>query len=62
MMKTERNKILHQIKKKLLIPKEGCLDNWVKQIDKIKESRKCSKQLRCDQGKDLKTLAYMEDM
>ena len=42
-MKTERNKILHQIKKKLIELKEESLDERVKEIDQIKDSAKMFK-------------------
>ena len=42
-MKTERNKILHQIQKKLQKLKEKCLDEKIKEIDETKDSAKMFK-------------------
>ena len=42
-MKTERNRILHQIKKKLRKLKEKCLDEKIKEIDETKDSAKMFK-------------------
>ena len=42
-MKTERNKILHQIQKKLRKLKEKCLDEKIKEIDETKDSAKIFK-------------------
>ena len=38
-MKTERNKFVHQIKKKLIELKEESLDERVKEIDQRKDSK-----------------------
>ena len=38
-MKTERNKVLHQLKKKLIELKEESLDERVKEIDQRKDSK-----------------------
>ena len=58
-MKAKRNKILHQIQKKLRKLKENCLDEKIKEIDETKDSAKCLKQLICYQGKNSKIRIYM---
>ena len=42
-MKTRRNNIVHQIKRKLIISKEKYLDNKVEEINKLKDSAKTFK-------------------